>query len=45
MLYSVVSADEAKRTIDGIRKVDPAAFINCLKTEQITGRFYNRPND
>lgn len=45
MLYSVVSADEAKRTIDGIRKIDPAAFINCLKTEQITGRFYNRPND
>ena len=45
MLYSVVSADEAKRTIDGILKVDPAAFINCLKTEQITGRFYNRPND
>ena len=45
MLYSVVSADAAKRTIDGIRKVDPAAFINCLKTEQITGRFYNRPND
>lgn len=45
LLYSVVSAEEAKHTIDGIREVDPKAFINCMKTEQITGRFYNRPND
>lgn len=45
LLYSVVSAEEAKHTIDGIRAVDPKAFINCMKTEQITGRFYNRPND
>lgn len=45
LLYSVVSAEEAKRTIDGIRQVDPTAFINCLNTEQITGRFYNRPHD
>ncbi len=45
LLYSVVSAEEAKHTIDAIRKVDPKAFINCMKTEQITGRFYNRPND
>ena len=45
LLYSVVSAEEAKHTIDGIRKIDPKAFINCMKTEQITGRFYNRPND
>ena len=37
--------EEAKRTIDGIRQVDPTAFINCLNTEQITGRFYNRPHD
>ena len=37
--------EEAKRTIDGIRQVDPMAFINCLNTEQITGRFYNRPHD
>ena len=45
LLYSVISADEARRTVDGIRKVDPKAFINCMKTEQITGRFYIRPND
>ena len=45
MLYSVVSAEEAKNTIRDIRKTDPKAFINCLNTEQITGRFYTRPND
>ena len=45
LLYSVVSADEAKRTLDRIRRVDPNAFINCLKTEQVTGRFYIEPND
>ena len=45
MLYSVVSAEEAKNTIRDIRKTDSKAFINCLNTEQITGRFYTRPND
>lgn len=45
MLYSVISAEETSRTIDGIRKVDPKAFINCIGTEHITGRFYSSPHD
>lgn len=45
LLYSVVSAEEAKRTIDSIRKVDPKAFINCMNTKEISGRFYIPPNN
>lgn len=45
LLYSVVSAEESGRTIDGIRAVDPKAFINCIGTDHITGRFYNSPHD
>jgi uncharacterized membrane-anchored protein YitT (DUF2179 family) len=45
MLYSVVSAGEASRLAAEIRKIDPGAFINVLKTEQLNGRFYQRPKD
>ena len=45
LLYSVVSAEESGHTIEGIRVVDPKAFINCIGTDRITGRFYNSPHD
>lgn len=45
MLYSVVGSDEIRKVVSKIREVDPHAFINNVKTEQITGRFYKRPND
>ena len=45
MLYSVISSDQVKDVIRQIRQVDPKAFINVVKTEQVTGRFYLRPND
>ena len=28
-----------------IKEVDPKAFVNVIKTEQVNGRFYRRPND
>jgi uncharacterized membrane-anchored protein YitT (DUF2179 family) len=31
--------------VAAIRKIDHAAYINILKTEQINGRFYQRPKD
>lgn len=40
MLYSVVSSDQVSTVIQGIREVDPKAFINSLKTEEISGRFH-----
>jgi uncharacterized membrane-anchored protein YitT (DUF2179 family) len=45
LLYSVVSADEVNPLMAGIKRIDPGAFINVLKTEQINGRFYIRPRD
>ena len=45
LLYSVISAEETSRIIEGIREVDPKAFINCIGTEHITGRFYSSPHD
>ncbi|MDD6042657.1 MAG: YitT family protein [Eubacteriaceae bacterium] len=45
MLYSVVGSEEVDRLINAIKEIDPKAFINSFKTEQINGRFYKRPND
>ncbi|MDR2160416.1 MAG: YitT family protein [Treponema sp.] len=45
MLYSVVSAGEVNGLVTEIKKIDPDAFINVLKTEQLNGRFYQRPKD
>jgi len=45
MLYSVVGSDEIHKVVTRIRQVDEQAFVNILKTEQITGRFYKKPND
>jgi len=45
LLYSVVTASQIKALIPAIRKIDGEAFINVLKTDQLTGRFYQRPFD
>jgi uncharacterized membrane-anchored protein YitT (DUF2179 family) len=45
MLYSVVSAGEVNGLVTEIKKIDPGAFINVLRTEQLNGRFYQRPKD
>lgn len=45
MLYSVVGSDEIRKVMAGIKEVDKNAFVNVVKTEQITGRFYKKPND
>lgn len=45
MLYSVVSSEEVDMVVKEIREVDPKAFVNVMKTEQVNGRFYKPPND
>lgn len=39
VVYSVVSKEESGKVIKGIRQVDPNAFINAVKTEELMGRF------
>lgn len=45
MLYSVISGDQVKQLTKRVRQIDPKAFINILKTDQVEGNFYQRPND
>jgi len=45
LLYSVVTASQIKTLIPAIKKIDENAFINVLKTDQLIGRFYQRPFD
>ena len=45
MIYSVVSSAESKKVVAGVKKIDPTAFVNVMKTEQLYGRFYQAPND
>ncbi len=45
MIYSVVSRAEARDLVRKVRAVDPQAFINSIRTQSLTGRFYQRPND
>lgn len=45
IVYSVVSRAECKKIIDDIKKVDPKAFVNVINTQQISGRFYQKPHE
>ena len=45
IVYSVVSRDECKKIIDAVQEVDPKAFINSIRTEQLAGRFYRTPKE
>lgn len=45
MLYSVVSTDEVQKLLPKIHEIDPKAFVNVAKSEQLWGRFYQQPND
>jgi uncharacterized membrane-anchored protein YitT (DUF2179 family) len=45
LLYSVVYANEVPNLVNELRKVDPSAFLNVIKTEQLNGRFFRKPKD
>lgn len=45
VVYSVISHDQVKDVVKHIHEVDPKAFINIVKTDQVEGRFYRQPND
>ncbi len=42
LVYSVVSSDESKKVIHAVKKNDPEAFVNAIKTEELSGRFYQK---
>ena len=45
ILYSVVGRDEVRRVLKHVRETDPEAFVNMIRTDSLSGRFYQRPND
>lgn len=45
LIYSVIASDQVKEVARAVREIDPHAFINILKTDQVAGNFYRRPHD
>ncbi len=45
LVYSVVSADQVRGVIKCVKEVDPIAFVNVVKSEQVNGRFYQKPQE
>ena len=45
MLYTVISGDQLKEMKRLVRQTDPKAFINVMRTDQLSGNFYRQPND
>lgn len=45
MVYSVVSSAESKKVVEAVKRTDPGAFINVVRTEQLQGKFYHKPQE
>jgi uncharacterized membrane-anchored protein YitT (DUF2179 family) len=45
IVYSVISGEESKKVLTAVKEIDKAAFINVIKTEELSGRFYLRPTE
>lgn len=45
LVYSVISSDQVKKVVSKLKEVDKSIFVNVVKTEQLDGNFYKRPND
>lgn len=45
IVYSVVSKEESKKVIRAVKEVDGSAFVNALRTEELAGRFYQKPTE
>lgn len=45
VIYSVVSSAEVKHVIRAVKEADPKAFVNAMRTEQLSGRFYQKPTE
>ena len=41
----MVSREEVKKVAQAVRKADEGAFINEVKTDELSGRFYQKPTD
>ena len=44
VVYSIVAKDEVKKVLRAVKEIDENAFSNEVKTEGLSGRFYQTPN-
>lgn len=45
IVYSVVSSAECKKVVFAVKQADETSFVNALRTDQLSGRFYQRPTN
>lgn len=45
MIYSVVASSQIRQLTRKVKKADPNAFVNVLRTEQLHGNFHRDPRD
>lgn len=45
IVYSVVSREESKDVVRAVKEADNEAFVNAIRTEELFGRFYQRPTE
>lgn len=45
MIYSVVASSQIRRLTHNVKRADPRAFVNVLRTEKLHGNFYRHPRD
>lgn len=45
MVYSIVSKAEYQKVVNKVKEIDPASFINSIRTEHLYGRFYHARED
>ncbi len=45
VVYSVVSREESKEVVRAVKEADASAFVNAIRTEELFGRFYQRPTE
>lgn len=43
LVYSVIGRNEAAKITLEIKKTDPDAFVNVLRTDRLSGKFYMKP--
>ena len=45
IVYSVISSSDGPAILKKIREIDEKAFVNVLRTTQLSGHFYYKPQD
>lgn len=43
LIYTVVSGGQVRQLMRKVRQADPNAFVNVVRTEKLSGRFYRSP--